>query len=150
MKKSICIFVLMFVMIFAIPVSAQTDSTVSFGDWDLRYDVVLPAIIIKGSGEDKTQLNANQFIGGGIGISINYKKLKGIFGFNSSILLYSGDERKVYPMLTAGPYINLYKRRIALNPVWDFGKIEGNFKESWKDRFGVLLSINIGLSELFE
>lgn len=122
---------------------AQTDSTdIDLGDgWNLRFDLIPFGAIVQASADEKTQLEAKQFIGSGIGMSFVWNNT---YGVNISALFYSGQEKKVYPLIALGGILFL-KNKVAISPAWDFGKIDGNFKKCWIERVKLLVSYNFNL-----
>ncbi len=144
MKTKLIVIIIVLAMLPIYRVTfAQTDSTeIDLGDgWNLRFDLIPFGAIVQASADEKTQLEAKQFIGSGIGMSFVFKNT---YGINASVLFYSGQEKKVYPLVAIGGILFL-KNKVAISPAWDFGKIDGNFNNGWIERVKLLVSYNFNL-----
>lgn len=96
-------------------------------------------VMVRASEEENTQLEAQEWIGGGPSGMVLYKDLIGVSG---SILFYSGDNEKTYVMFAGGIVMKL-PERFALSLAWDFGKVPQVFNNAWQRRMRMMLSYNL-------
>jgi len=96
-------------------------------------------VMVRASEEENTQLEAQEWIGGGPSGMVLYKDLIGVSG---SILFYTGDNDKTYVMFAGGIVMKL-PERFALSLAWDFGKITQTFNNAWQRRMRMMLSYNL-------
>lgn len=141
------LFIITILSIWAIcsmPVFAQeTDSTqLDLGQgWTARLDAIPFGTIIQTTSFSDALLEAKPFLGSGLGFSVLRNRR---YGFNFSLLFYSGEEKKVFPMLALGPVLML-SEKVSCSLALDFGKTDENLNNWFAKRLRVLVSYNLKL-----
>jgi len=121
------------------PTFGQDTTGVDIGrGYTLRADFIPFGNVIRASDRPDEQLETSQFAGSGASLSI----MKGRYiGLSLSLLLYSGSNKKVYPVIASGPVLRLH-RLLAISLGWDFGKVESNFDSAYKRRLLLLTTLS--------
>lgn len=125
---------------------AQDSTSIKISD---KYKFVVSAIPFgmqaQASMDDETQIEVKPLVGAGLSY---YIVRKDIFGVGLNTLVYTNEDKVMYPLLGGG--ITLFpqnKSAIAISLAWDFGKIAGKLDKSWKERLKVLFNYNINFWE---
>lgn len=151
--SGICFFLvaILFSLWIVCQASAQTtdvDSSVSgidkivldgAGKYNFSLAYIPFGVMVRASEEENTQLEAQEWIGGGPSGMVLYKDLIGVSG---SILFYSGDNDKTYVMFAGGIVLKL-PERFAFSLAWDFGRVTQTFGNAWQRRMRMMLSYNL-------
>jgi len=144
MKKFIGIILVMGLVSFlASPVILAQDSTEVEMDlgkgWKLKWLNISFGAMIQSTEDSEAQLEAKPFIGGGpSALLLNRRN----WGLSLSGLFYMNEAKTLYPIL-AGGIVLFPDNKVAVSLGWDFGKIAGTQKDSWKERLRVLINYNL-------
>ncbi len=114
----------------------DTTNAINIGK-NFRFELELAQFGMKAvaSMDDNTMAEVQPVFLTGFTFALVY--IKANVGLNISPLFYTEGE-KIYPMATLGASFNRYKFGVG----WNFGKIDGKLKESWKERACVVFSVN--------
>lgn len=129
------IIAILFVFIVRDAKCQEPDSIVVGGRFALTVELAQLGAVVTGSGDENTLLEAHPFIGTGLNFAL--MEFRKRYGLNLFTLFYTEGE-SIYPMLAIG--ITVLGKRFALG--YNFGKIQGTFEKSYKERLNIIVSFN--------
>jgi len=122
---------------------AQDSANVDLGkNWKFSVGYLPFAVIVEGSEEPNTILEAKPYLGTGGSFMFVWKE---IIGVHFSSLFYTDKEsEKVYPMFGSG-FIVFPHHNVSISLFYDMGKEEREFKKEWQARLKLILSYNVAI-----